>query len=172
MWVPGGAKAGKISKPYGLQGQVLLILDPGAGKHIEPHNPLFIQLDGQRVPYFVQEFDQISDDQALVKFEFIESIEDARKLTSCEVYLDPAQKQLTQDSSGQLSALVGYKAYDRDLGFLGKVTDYIHHDLNPVLLIDYGGKELMVPAVNPFIQLIDPKEQNIHFILPEGLTSL
>jgi len=172
MWVPGGAKAGKISKPYGLQGKVLLILIPEAGKHIEPDNPLFIQLDGQRVPFFVQEFDQLSGDQAIVKFEFIDSVEGARKLTSCEVYLDTAQKLLSQDSSGQLSDIIGYKAYDRDLGFLGRITDYIHHDMNPVLLIDYEGKELMVPAVNSFIQEIDHKGQNIHFILPEGLTSL
>lgn len=172
MWVPGGAKAGKISKPYGLQGKVLLILDPDAGKHIEPDNPLFILLDGQRVPFFVQEFDQLAVDQALVKFEFIDRVEDARRLTSCEVYLDSGQKQESQDSSGQMSALIGYKAYDRDLGYLGVVTDYIHHDMNPVLLIDYGGKELMVPAVNPFIQKIDPKAQDIHFILPEGLTTL
>ncbi|MEN8204284.1 MAG: ribosome maturation factor RimM [Bacteroidota bacterium] len=172
MWVPGGAKAGKISKPYGLQGQVILILSPEAGKHIKPDNPLFILMDGQRVPFFVQEFDQLSKDQAVVKFEFIESLEEARKLTSCEVYFDPAQKPLLQDSSGQLDAIVGYKAYDRDLGFLGSVTDYIDHDMNPVLIIDFKGKELMVPAVNPFIHKIDPKEQSIHFILPEGLTTL
>lgn len=172
MWVPGGAKAGKISKPYGLQGKVLLILDPDAGKHIEPDNPLFILLDGQRVPFFVQEFDQLAVDQALVKFEFIDGVEEARLLTSCEVYLDSSEKQDSQDSSGQMSALIGYKAYDRELGYLGLVSDYIHHDMNPVLLIDYGGKELMVPAVDSFIQLIDPKKQDIHLILPEGLTSL
>jgi 16S rRNA processing protein RimM len=172
MWVPGGAKAGKISKPYGLQGKVLLILEPATGKHIKPDNPLFIQLDGQRVPFFVQEFDQLSDDQALVKFEFIEHVEDARKLSSCEVYLDPAVKQVSQNASGHLSSLVGYRAYDQDLGFLGDIKDYIHHDLNPVWIIDYEGTELMVPAVDSFIQLIDPKEQRIYFILPKGLTTL
>jgi len=172
MWIPGGAKAGKISKPYGLQGQVVLILSPEAGKHIEPDNPLFIQLDGQRVPFFVQEFEQLSGDQAIIKFEFIESIEEARKLSSCEVYFDPARKQITQDSPNRFSAVIGYKAYDRDLGFLGKVTDYIHHDMNPVLVIDFKENELMVPAVDPFIQEIDPNAQSIHFILPEGLTSL
>ena len=172
MWVPEGARAGKISKPYGLQGKVLLILNPEAGKHIKPDNPLFIRLDGQRVPFFVQEFEQLSHDQALVKFEFIESVEDARLLTSCEVYLDPAKKQLLEDASGQLSDLIGYTAYDRDLGALGSITDYVHHDMNPVFVIDYEGKELMVPAVSSFIQQINPREQSIHFMLPEGLTSL
>ena len=164
MWVPGGAKAGKISKPYGLQGKVSLIL--------EPDNPLFINIDGQRVPFFVQEFDLLSSDQALVKFEFIESLEDAQKFNGCEVFLDPSKKHHGQDNSGQMSAIIGYKAYDRDLGFLGSVTDYIQNDMNPVIIIDFKGNELMVPAVDPFIQKIDPKGQTIQFILPEGLTTL
>lgn len=172
MWFPGAGKAGKISKPYGLQGQVVLILNPEAGKHIKPDNPLFIQLDGQRVPFFVQEYEQLSEEQAIVKFEFIDCVEEARKLNSCEVYFDPARKQILQEGSDHLSAVVDYKAYDRDLGFLGRVTDYIHHDVNPVLVIDFKGNELLVPAVDPFIQEIDSNAQSIHFILPEGLTSL
>jgi len=172
MRVPGGAKAGKISKPYGLQGKVSLILIPEAGKHIEPDNPLFIDIDGQRVPFFVQEFDQLASDQAVVKFEFIDSVETARELNACEVYLDPAQKHHIQESSTTMSAIIGYMAYDHDLGLLGKVTDYIHHDMNPVLLVDYKGKELMIPAVDQIIREINHTEQTIHLILPEGLTLL
>ena len=51
MPVQGGVKAGKISKPYGLHGELNMILDPEAGKQIETNNPLFINIDGQRVPF-------------------------------------------------------------------------------------------------------------------------
>lgn len=171
MWVPGGAKAGRISKPNGFQGKVNLILSPEAGKHIETDNPLFIQLDGQRVPFFVEEYDQINTDQAIIKFEYIEDLEAARKLTGCEVFLDSSQEYSIEKSS-DYTALIGYQASDLNSGYLGPVKDYIDHKMNPVFLIDYKGNELIVPAVDQFMDHIDHKGESIHFILPEGLTSL
>ena len=171
MWVPLGAKAGKISKPNGLQGKVNLILSPEAGKHIETDSPLFIQLDGQRVPFFVEEYDQVTEELAVIKFEFIEDIESARNLTGCEVFLDPANESPSVKSH-DLTTLIGYQASDQKLGHLGPVEDYIDHKMNPVFLIDYQGNELLVPAVDKFIEQIDHKNKSVHFILPEGLTSL
>lgn len=171
MWVPGGAKAGRISKPNGLQGKVNLILSPEGGKHIETDNPLFIQMDGQRVPFFVEEYEQVTSDLAIIKFEFIEDLESARKLTGCEVFLDSTQEYPVEKSSGY-TTLIGYQASDLNSGYLGPVKDYIDHKMNPVFLIDYKGNELIVPAVDQFIDHIDHKDESVHFILPEGLTSL
>ena len=171
MWVPGGVKAGNISKPNGLQGKVNLILNPEAGKHIEIDNPLFILLDGQRVPFFVEEYDQVRADLAIIKFEFIEDLDTARKLTGCEVFLDSNQEYPLEKSS-DYTTLIGYQASDQILGPLGPVKDYIDHKMNPVFLIDYKGEELIVPAVDQFIDQIDHKGQSVRFVLPEGLTSL
>jgi len=41
-----------------------------------------------------------------------------------------------------------------------------------MFVIQYEGKELMVPAVRNFIDHINPEEQSVQFNLPEGLTSL
>lgn len=172
MRVLGGLKAGKISKPYGLQGQVILILEPEAGRHIENNFPLFINIDGQRVPFFMEEFELVSSGQGIGKFEFINSIEEAREVCGCEVYFDMVQNNTSQDDENDLNAVVGYDAFDQELGFLGKVIGYISHEMNPVILIDYKGKELIVPAVTELIQHIDSKEQSIHFQLPKGLTTL
>ena len=89
MLVPDGAKAGKISKPYGLRGEVHIILEPEAGNYIEPDYPLFIDLDGQRVPFFVEEVELVSADQAIIKFEFVQSLEEARTISGCKLYFDP-----------------------------------------------------------------------------------
>ena len=172
MLVPGGAKAGRISKPYGFTGKLNLQLIPEAAKHIEINHPLFINMDGQRVPFFVMEFDQVSSDSAIVKFEFVDNAEDARALTGCEVFLESLQTLYMQEGSLDLKVVIGYQACDQELGTLGKVTGYIQHDLNPVFLIDYNGHELIVPAVENFIRQIDHKQQTIYFILPDGLTSL
>ncbi len=88
MTVQGGVKAGKISKPYGLQGDVHIILIPVVAQKLKPGNPLFIDLDGQRVPFFMESVDLVGPEQAIVKVEFISSVEEARKLIGCDVYID------------------------------------------------------------------------------------
>ena len=172
MSVPEGTKAGKISKPYGLRGEVNIILLPDAGNHIEPDNPLFIDIDGQRVPFFMEEVALVSNDQAIVKFEFIDTLEAARQVSGCSVYFDPQHQTEFPEDGEDLSNLIGYAASDRKSGFLGIISDYLPHPMNPIFVIQYEHKELMVPAVRDFIDHINPEEQSVQFSLPAGLISL
>jgi 16S rRNA processing protein RimM len=172
MLVPDGEKAGRITKPFGLRGEVNIILEPEAANHIEPDNPLFIELDGQRIPFFVEEVELLSSDQAIVKFEFVDSLESAREVSGCLFYFDPVHRSEIPEDKGDLAYLTGYTAFDRKSGLLGTITDYLPHPMNPVFVIQYEGKELMVPAVPDFIELIKPEERSVHFILPGGLIDL
>lgn len=172
MLVPDGAKAGKISKPYGLRGEVHIILEPEAGNYIEPDYPLFIDLDGQRVPFFVEEVELVSADQAIIKFEFVQSLEEARTISGCNLYFDPDRVSVPHQKSEDMSVLVGYLATDINHGNLGNISAYIPHNMNPVFVIDHQGNELLVPAVEEFIKRIDTKNGEVQFILPEGLIGL
>jgi 16S rRNA processing protein RimM len=172
MLVPDGARAGTISKPYGLRGEVNILLEPEAGKFIEPDHPLFIDIDGQRVPFFVEEVQWVSGDQAIVKFEFIESLEEAKKVAGCILYFDDAQIHKAAGEAFELKSLMGYLAFDGKLGELGVVSDFIPHEMNPVFIIDYSGRELLVPAVQDFIDRIDAQNHKLHLNLPDGLISL
>jgi 16S rRNA processing protein RimM len=151
---------------------VNIILEPRAGNNIEPDNPLFIDIDGQWVPFFIEELELISKDQAIIKFEYIDSLEDARKVSGCKLYFDPRQPPESSEVHDDLSNLVGYIASDREAGRLGTISDYIPYSMNPVFVIQSESKELMVPAVMDFIEYIDSEKQTIQFILPEGLPDL
>ena len=172
MLVPEGAKAGKISKPYGLQGEVNVILEPRTGNNIEPDNPLFIDIDGQRVPFFVEEVELVSTEQAIIKFEFINSLEEAREISGCVLYFDPRHQPEDKGGAKDLSTLVGYNATDKLIGPLGLISEYLPHAMNPLFIIKTEDREIMVPAVWDFIEHIDPEKKLLHFNLPEGITSL
>jgi len=172
MLVPDGAKAGKIAKPYGLRGEVNVLLEPEANRYIETHHPLFIDIDGQRVPFFVEEVDRVSSDQVILKFEFIESLDEAKIVAGCSLYFDPAQIPGRVRKYSDLKSVEGYMAIDRKAGELGKVRAFIPREMNPVFIIDHSGKELLVPAVQDFIDQIDTQHQKLHLNLPDGLISL
>lgn len=172
MLDPEGVKAGRISKPYGLRGELSIILESQAGKNIEPDNPLFIEIDGQRVPFFVEEVELLSKEQAIIKFEFIDSLEEAREVSGCILYFDPGQRLEPGRGRDDFANLIGFTASDRESGVLGTISDYLPHPMNPMFVIQSEGNDLMVPAVMDFIEKIDSTKQFIQFILPEGLTSL
>jgi 16S rRNA processing protein RimM len=170
MAVQGGIRTGKISKPYGLRGEVQIILTPGSAPNIKKGDPLFIDIDGQRVPFFIEGADLFSSDQAIIKLEFIDSVEDARKVSGCEVYLESARN--TGRGKENPGNMVGYFVSDPALGHIGKITKCILTEMNPVWIIESGGKELMVPAAAEFIVKIDHRQKKILLNLPEGLTDL
>lgn len=172
MLVPEGAKAGKISKPYGLRGEVNIILEPQAGNHIEPDNPLFIEINGQRVPFFVEELELLSMEQAIIKFEFIDSLEAAREVSGCSIYFDAKNQPDSPEEEDGLTRLIGYTASDSKSGQLGIIADYLPHPMNPVFVIQSKDREILVPAVMDFIEHINTEDHSILFILPDGLSSL
>jgi 16S rRNA processing protein RimM len=169
---PEGRRAGIITKPYGLQGKLNMILDPGAGKNINKGNPLFISLDGQRVPFFIEEVEQVSQDHFIVKFEFIESVEQAKKVSNCEVYQDPRHQGKLADEKTMFDQLNGYVAVDLKTGLIGTISGFIEQEYNPVFVIDRGGGEILIPANEQLIDHIDQSSQSIYFRLPEGLIDL
>jgi len=167
-----GAKAGKISKPYGLQGEVQVILNPLIVKHIKSGTPLFIMIDGQGVPFFMKSVDLLADDLAHIQFEFIHTVEEAREVCGCEVFLDPKASKAMEGESEDPESVVGYLAIDQHLGALGTVKEYIPNPMNPQWSIELRGKEMLIPANADFVLEIKRKLKQIHFSLPDGLSEL
>ena len=172
MTVRGGVKAGKISKPYGLQGDVHIILIPAVAQELKSGNPLFIDLDGQRVPFFIETVDLVSDDQAIVKVEFVNSVEEARKVAGHEVYLDIQEASIRAEQTKDPLEMIGYQVRDANLGEIGEVSDHIPNKMNPVWVINYSGREIMIPATEAFIQKVDHKNKVLYLDLPEGILEL
>ena len=165
-----GVQLGVISKPNGLKGALNIIVNSEAADKTDRDNPLFIEIDGQRVPFFIEDLHVASHDHLVVKLEFINSIDEARAYSGCKVYLDlKPDKKIDIDN---LNILVGYTATDEGIGFRGIVTAFIDHSMNRILLIDYKGVEVMVPVADEVLLSVDHKRKQISLKLPEGLISL
>lgn len=172
MKVQGYLHLGKISKPYGLQGELILALQSGTEEHITEGNPLFVELDGQRVPFFIEEAERNADRQAIVKLEFVDSLDEAKRMAGCSLYLLETATAKSETRSGDPASLNGYTAVDRTMGELGEISGFIPGEANPLWLIEYRGREIMVPASQDFIISIDHTDQSILLDLPEGISEL
>ena len=79
------SKIGYITKPHGIDGSVVVRLNGLFADDIEPGEPMFIEIDGTLVPFFIEEI-RPQTDMAYIKFGFVDSEKDAGKLRTFSLY--------------------------------------------------------------------------------------
>lgn len=167
-----GSHIGTLIKAHGYKGELQIKGKPALLDNIQIDDPLFISIDGQRIPFFVEDlFESGHPDRLIVKFEFIDDIDEARKYISCDVYFDQVHAS-TESPDMNISSMLGYAVNDKISGRSAKVTDFVASIENPILIITFGQQEVMLPLNADYIETIDHKSQTIIVSLPTGLIDL
>lgn len=73
------------------------------------------------------------------------------------------------DNDFHISQIIGCKVIDESARDWGVVTDVLHLPAQDTLVIDHGGKEILVPFVKAFVPTIDVKGKSIIVNAIEGL---
>jgi 16S rRNA processing protein RimM len=108
-----------------------------------------------------------------MKFEGVDTLEQARSLTNCEVFFPRALagENAEEVSWAQLTGLcLVDNRNDQSIGTVTAVDDTTENILLEVE--DEKGHTLLIPAVPAFIKDIDMEEKKIRVELPEGLINL
>ena len=158
---------GVVTKPYGLEGAVHLMVDPALADGIKIGNPLFIEIDGQRIPFFIEEIVSGTGNHFIIKLEFINSLMEARQYCGMKIY--PEETVNKPVSGDDLKILVGYSVSDPNRDFEGEVMDVLEHSINRILVVDFRGKEVMVPYADEILRNVDHRSRSIEVNLPDGL---
>ncbi|MEM6830746.1 MAG: hypothetical protein AAF551_09530 [Bacteroidota bacterium] len=77
---------GEVIKTHGLKGEVSIRLDADYPEEYKELESVFLKQEGKLVPFFIDTF-HIQASNALVKFEDIDSIDQARELVKCSLFL-------------------------------------------------------------------------------------
>lgn len=171
MKAPQGMHIGTLIKPHGIRGEMVLKGNPIVIDTLVEGMPLFIDIDGQRVPFFIEQVSSDAPgDRAILKLEFIDSVEDTRRCITREVYSDPSVKQHVNEGP-MLKDLLDYAVVDRLTGRSGRVTDYVDQQDNPLLIIDLEGEEIMLPLQADYILSMDEPMKKIVVEFPDGFIS-
>lgn len=159
-------KAGVINKPKGVTGEVNFACLPNVSLANEFYNFLFIEIEGYLVPFKVEEMNWNADHRGSVKLEDIETNEQAAKLTGNHFYI-PLQDE--EDVDTTFEHLLGYQVFNEENDNIGEVTDFMDIPGNPVLVINKGKDEVLVPFNEDLIIDLNPEEKIIQIKIPDGL---
>ena len=78
---------GKIAKKFSFKGEVLLYLDTDEPELYEDLESVLVEINKNLIPFFIENGSLHKNDFLRVKFEEVDSEEEADSIMGCEIYL-------------------------------------------------------------------------------------
>lgn len=163
---------GHLGKPHGYSGWIDFLFTDDIFDTADA-DYLFLEVDGLPVPFFIEEYRFRNDDTAIMKFENVETEDDARSLTGCTVLFERSKAGFSGDdiSLNRLQGLHIVSAADgKEVGVLEGIDDSTANILFTVKTSD--GRELLLPAPPELLKDIDIDNGTITMEIPDGLMDL
>ena len=163
-------RMGYVLKTHGINGELVLSV-PADVEWSEETDYLVCSMDGILVPFFLESIRGKSSTTILVKFEDVDSVEQARKFQGTVVYLPNEYVENTLENLS-CSTFIDYKVEERVAGILGTIVAVDDSTPNILFLVKQGDRERVIPANEAWIESIDSVGRVIRYNLPEGVAEL
>lgn len=165
-------RIGKIGKTFGTQGEVIIDLEHHQIT-IEPTEPVFLAIQGTRVPFFLTSLKLRPDGRYLVGLDGVTTPEQAQPYLMAEVFLERSPSTAGQEEEELLiTELIGFEVIDDECGPLGTIIDILEYPEQDMLLIRQDEHEIMLPLAEEYITALDAEGRTLHLLTPEGLIDL
>jgi 16S rRNA processing protein RimM len=177
----GMVTAGKVGGLFGNKGELTLVLYHLFPRDPAREEPVFVEIDGHRVPLFFDRFARRGVRGATAVFADIDTPARASELIGREFSIRPVPERggaTAVDEELCFEDLTGWEAVTRSQGegggegSAGRITAFIDSELNPLFEVELDGAIELIPAREEFIAAIDEESRRVTFDLPEGLLGL
>jgi 16S rRNA processing protein RimM len=163
---------GKIVKKYSFKGELLVKLDTDDPSIYTKMESVFIDKNKSLIPFFIERSSLHKSTLLRVKFEDIDSEEDADKLLKSELYLPLEFLPQLTGNKFYYHEIVGFEAEDLSFGLVGIVKGVNDTTNQAILEIDRNGSEILIPLIDDFIKSVDREQKKIILEVPEGLIDI
>ena len=164
-------KIATIYNYLGSNGGVVLNLEPPF-LEIITEEPVLVDIDGYLVPFFIED-DSVFYNKKTVSLRFttIKSQKSASPLIGRSVYALTESLDIEEDDE-DVFEYEDYTAYDQNDLLLGTIKGVDDIPGNPLLVVDGGAKEILIPLLAIEVLNADEDSKTIKISIPEGLTDI
>lgn len=163
---------GKIVGKFSFKGEVLIKLDTDEPETYTRMESVFIDYNDNLVPFFIDSSSLHKSSLLRVKFEDIDTEDDAEDLIGTELYLPLSFLPELEDDKFYFHEIIGFDVIDAEHGEIGKIVSINDSTAQALFEIKKGDKEILIPMNDEFIQKIDKPNRKIYLQTPEGLIDL
>lgn len=163
---------GRLIKTHGYQGKIVLKSSLSGKVEVENMESVFLKINGILVPFFVEEFSESNFPFYILKFENIDSDNSALKLAGSDVYI--LDIHFTQETSKQikLKDFIAFFLKDQHDHLIGKIVDLLEVPGNSLFVVDFNGREILIPVQLELIINIIMEDKIIKMSIPDGITDV
>lgn len=130
---------------------------------------LFLSVEGLPVPFFIEEYRFRSDETCLLKLEDVDTEQQARQLTGCQVLYPRSEEDNDELTWAELEGFELYNTQGEDCRRVGIIARVDQQTINTLFCLDDGR---LIPAADEWVTDIDRKKKTITMTLPEGLLEI
>ena len=163
---------GKIAKKFSFKGEVLAYLDTDEPELYENLESVFVEHNKHLVPFFIETSSLHKNDFLRVRFEDVNTEEDADALVGNAVYLPLTMLPKLSGNKFYFHEVIGFEIEDQRLGVFGKIAAVNDTTAQPLFEVLNGDVEMLIPMVDHFLLKIDRENKKVMMDLPDGLIEM
>lgn len=163
---------GKIIGKHSFKGEVLVKLDTDNPEDFLEMESVFVELDKNLIPFFIEESILQKTDLLRIKFEDVESEDEVEHIIGSELYLPLSVLPQLSGKNFYYHEIIGFKVEDSNLGAIGVIKGVNDHTPQALFIIEHLGKEIFVPITDDFIDQVDRENKIMYLTTPDGLVDI
>ena len=162
---------GFIHKTHGVKGEVIIGLADEISKKISKLESVFLEINNNLVPFFIEKI-SITHSSAIIKFEDVETIEEAQKLIKNKIFLLSEFFPKLSVNEFYDQQIIGFKIIDKQHGELGLLNEILNLPQQKIIQTIYKNQEILFPLNNFTVLKINRQKKIIYVNIPKGLLDI
>ena len=163
---------GKIVKKHSFRGEVIVKLDTDEPELYGNLESVFVDLGNNLIPFFIEKSSLSKSTMLRLKFEGIDSEEDAESILRAGMYLPLDRLPKLSGDQFYYHEVIGFTVKDSSFGLVGTIKEINDASAQPIFIVDREGKDILIPMIDNFIKKIDREGKTINVDTPSGLIDL
>lgn len=164
-------KVGKIVNTHSLKGEVKVISSTDfEEERFKKGSKLLITRGNQLIREVVVQSYRNHKNFLLVKFEGIDSVEEAEKLKNLQIKIDSDEVGELEENEFYFHQIIGCEVFDENDKNLGEIIDILTPGANDVWVIKgENGREILIQYIEDVVKKIDITSKKVNIEVMEGL---
>jgi 16S rRNA processing protein RimM len=163
---------GKIVRKYSFKGEVIIKLDTDQPEIYQNMDTVFVDLDNNFIPFFIENSLLQKGNQLRVQFEDVHTEKDADAIMGSDVYLPFSLLPKLTGNKFYYHEVIGFAIEDVNFGVVGKIRSINDATAQPLFVIEKGDSEILIPMIDDLIKKVDRKNKKIIVETPVGLIEM
>ncbi len=163
---------GKITKTSGYKGSLMFFFDVDDISQYADLNSVFIEIENNLVPFFIEELKIKSPQKAFVKLDGIDTIQKAENLVNSTLFLPLDMLPQLEGDDFYFHEVIDFDVIDEKHGNIGKLREIQDLKTQTLFVIMNGETEILIPLHKQFVKKLDKENKLLYIVAPEGLIDI